>query len=257
MALCLAWPTTPLKIWTGNPVIWCMAAMSIAIVYRWAAPFVLLKPSLFPFAFFGFRERSWWIGLAVFAALCLPFGVLWVDWVVSVLNSRGSGPLYSLLEAPMLLLPLVAWLGGTRGESRFRIVTTPRRCCRRVTSRRQMGGSVGRRPIHCQPMTELAREPAGASLADPILRLVESLATRRDSSDEAAGDDDRYREFLEGLGVAVYTTDADGKITFFNEPRPSCGDVAPSLARSGAARSGCSGRTEARWRTAIAPWRSP
>ena len=28
---------------------------------------------------------------------------------------------------------------------------------------------------------------------------------------------DRYREFLEALGVAVYTTDADGKITFFNE----------------------------------------
>ena len=66
-------------------------------------------------------------------------------------------------------------------------------------------------------MTELARGSAGAGRADPILRLVESLATRRDSSDEAAADDDRYREFLEALGVAVYTTDADGKITFFNE----------------------------------------
>ena len=66
-------------------------------------------------------------------------------------------------------------------------------------------------------MTELARGSAGAGRADPILRLVESLATRRDSSDEAAADDARYREFLEALGVAVYTTDADGKITFFNE----------------------------------------
>ena len=114
LALCLAWPTTPLKIWTGNPVIWGIAAMSVAIVYRWAAPFVLLKPSLFPFALFGFRERSWWVGLGVFVALCLPFGGLWTDWVASVLNSRGSGPLYSILEAPMLLLPLVAWLGRTR-----------------------------------------------------------------------------------------------------------------------------------------------
>jgi len=114
MALCLAWPTTPLKIWTGNPVIWGIAAMSVAIVYRWAAPFVLLKPSLFPFALLGFRERSWWAGLGVFVALCLPFGGLWTDWVASVLNSRGSGPLYSILEAPMLLLPLVAWLGRTR-----------------------------------------------------------------------------------------------------------------------------------------------
>src|SRR5687767_14285248 len=66
-------------------------------------------------------------------------------------------------------------------------------------------------------MTELARGPAVAGRADPILRLVDSLALRRDSSDDAAGDDDRYREFLEALGVAVYTTDAAGKITFFNE----------------------------------------
>jgi hypothetical protein len=118
MALCLAWPTTPLKIWTGNPVIWAMAAMSVAIVYRWAAPFALLKPSLFPFALFGIRERAWWIGLGLFLALCLPFGGLWVDWVASVVNSRGSGPLYSVLEAPMLLLPLVAWVGRMRQVSR-------------------------------------------------------------------------------------------------------------------------------------------
>jgi hypothetical protein len=114
MALCLAWPTTPLKIWTGNPVIWCMAAMSVAIVYRWAAPFALLKPSLFPFALFGLRERAWWLGLAAFVVLCLPLGGLWMDWLTSVLNSRGGGVLYSVLEAPMLLLPLVAWAGRTR-----------------------------------------------------------------------------------------------------------------------------------------------
>jgi hypothetical protein len=114
MALCLAWPTTPLKIWTGNPVIWCLAAMSVAIVFRWAAPFVLLKPSLFPFALFGVRERAWWIGLGVLVLLCLPFGGLWADWLASVLNSRGSGLLYSALEAPMLLLPIAAWLGRTR-----------------------------------------------------------------------------------------------------------------------------------------------
>lgn len=118
MALCLAWPTTPLKIWTGNPVIWAAAAMSVAIVYRWAAPFALLKPSLFPFAAFGIRERAWWVGLGVLLLLCLPFGGLWADWVASVINSRGSGPLYSVLEAPMLLLPLVAWAGRTRQVSR-------------------------------------------------------------------------------------------------------------------------------------------
>lgn len=114
IALCLAWPTTPLKIWTGNPVIWCIAAMSVSIMWRGGAPFALLKPSLFPFAFFGIRQRSWWVGMAIFVAMCIPFGALWADWVTTVVNSRGAGPLYSVLEAPMLALPLVAWLGRRR-----------------------------------------------------------------------------------------------------------------------------------------------
>ena len=44
---------------------------------------------------------------------------------------------------------------------------------------------------------------------------MESLASRQDSSDGSTGAP--YREFLEALGVAVYTTDAEGRITFFNE----------------------------------------
>jgi hypothetical protein len=111
IALCLAWPTTPLKTWTGNPVIWSVAAIALATVWRGASPFSLLKPSLFPFALFGVRQRAWWIGLAIFLVMCLPFGPMWADWVTTVVNSRGGGLLYSILEAPMLALPLVAWFG--------------------------------------------------------------------------------------------------------------------------------------------------
>lgn len=120
MALCLAWPTTPLKVWTGNPVIWCVAAMAVATVWRGGAPFALLKPSLFPFALFGIRQRSWWVGLAIFVALSLPFGVMWADWLTTVVNARGAGLLYSALEAPMLALPLVAWLGRRRPDVQSR-----------------------------------------------------------------------------------------------------------------------------------------
>jgi len=117
VALCLANPTTLLKVWTGNPVIWSMAAMALAVVgaSRFAAPFVLLKPSLAPFALFGIRRRSWWAGAALLALLCLPFGAMWADWLTSLANSRGGGLLYSSLEFPMLLLPLVAWWARTRG----------------------------------------------------------------------------------------------------------------------------------------------
>jgi hypothetical protein len=111
IALCIAWPTTPLKTWTGNPVLWSMAAMAAATAWRGFAPFALLKPSLFPFALFGFPQRAWWVGLAAFVLLCLPFGAMWADWVRTVVDSRGGGILYSILEAPMLALPLVAWLG--------------------------------------------------------------------------------------------------------------------------------------------------
>jgi hypothetical protein len=118
IALCVANPTTLLQIWTGNPVMWSMAAMAVATLTgstRFAAPFVLLKASLAPFALFGINRRSWWLGLAVLVAMSLPFGALWGDWVASVLNSRGGGLLYSALEIPILLLPLAAWVGRTRG----------------------------------------------------------------------------------------------------------------------------------------------
>ncbi len=117
IALCATNPTTLLKVWTGNPVIWSMLAMALAVAgsSRISAPFVLLKPSLAPFALFGLGRRSWWLGLGLLLVLCLPFGGLWADWLASVANSRGGGLLYSALEIPMLLLPLVAWLGRTRG----------------------------------------------------------------------------------------------------------------------------------------------
>jgi hypothetical protein len=114
MALCVAWPTTLLKTWTGNPVIWCVAALALGTLWAWPSVVVLLKPSLAPVALFGARRRSWWLALAVVAVAAIPFGSLWADWVASVLNSRGGGILYSTLEVPMLLLPLVAWLGRTR-----------------------------------------------------------------------------------------------------------------------------------------------
>lgn len=117
IALCLAWPTTPLKIWTGNPVIWAMAAVALGTIYRWPSVFALLKPSLFPFALFGANGRSWWLALAVFVGLSLPFGSMWADWVTTLVNSRGGGILYSALEVPMLLLPLVAWLGRTNDRA--------------------------------------------------------------------------------------------------------------------------------------------
>jgi PAS domain S-box-containing protein len=77
-------------------------------------------------------------------------------------------------------------------------------------------------------MTELAQRSADAGRADPFLRLVEAVATRHQSADDAMGDE-RYRAFLEALGVAVYTTDADGAITYFNEAAADLWGRRPAL----------------------------
>ncbi len=116
LVACALWPTTPLKILTGNPVIWAVAALSLGVVYAWPSVLVLIKPSLFPFALFGAWSRRWWIALGVFLVLCLPFGSLWIDWVHSVLNSQGGGIAYSSLEVPLLGFPIVAWLGRSRTQ---------------------------------------------------------------------------------------------------------------------------------------------
>lgn len=63
-------------------------------------------------------------------------------------------------------------------------------------------------------MTDLAPAFSGAQ-TDSLLRLVESVATHRRT--DAVVEGARYRNFLEALGVAVYTTDANGSITYFNE----------------------------------------
>ena len=109
MALCLASPATLVKLTTGNPVLWSVAALALGCLYRWPSVFVLLKPSLFPFALFGADRRSWWIALGAFGLLCLPFGAMWGDWLTTLANSVGGGIAYSIQEIPMLLLPLVAW----------------------------------------------------------------------------------------------------------------------------------------------------
>ena len=80
-------------------------------ISRGRAVFGLLTPSLGLCALCGANRRSWWIALAVLVAMSVPFQGLWVAWVASLVNSRGGGLLYSALEIPMLLIPLVAWWG--------------------------------------------------------------------------------------------------------------------------------------------------
>lgn len=52
--------------------------------------------------------------MALTGALALVMAPLMVEWLATLGNSRGGGVLYSVQEAPMMAIPLLAWLGRER-----------------------------------------------------------------------------------------------------------------------------------------------
>jgi hypothetical protein len=128
LAMGLAWIATPQAIAHGNPVLWAWAALALGTLWGWPAVLVLLKPSLAPFALIGATRRSWWIGLGALVGASLLLLPLWIDWVRAVVDSRGTGLLYSAKELPMMLIPLVAWAARTprQPHTSIRSVTAPR-----------------------------------------------------------------------------------------------------------------------------------
>jgi hypothetical protein len=103
-------------VFAGTPTIWIVALLAVASRWPWVSAFVLVKPTLLPFALVGIRTRGWWLALAIFGAACLLFAPMWPDWIRVVLNARGpfSGLLYSLKDVPLMLVPVVAWIARSR-----------------------------------------------------------------------------------------------------------------------------------------------
>lgn len=109
MAACLVPPTVVPMLIHGNPFMWVAAAVSLGTVYGWPAVFVLLKPSLFPFALIGVRQRTWWVALGLCALVALAFLPMWPDYIRVLTNARSErGILYSLIDVPLLLIPLIS-----------------------------------------------------------------------------------------------------------------------------------------------------
>jgi hypothetical protein len=118
IALAVAWPPTIIKLSTGNPVIWIVAAVALGVRFGWPAVLVLVKPTLAPFALIGIRRRTWWIALAGLGLVSLPFGAMWIDWLTSLRNARGESVLYSITDLPMVALPIIADIRRTTPRKR-------------------------------------------------------------------------------------------------------------------------------------------
>jgi hypothetical protein len=123
MAACLIWPYTPARFITGNPATWVAAFAAAGLRFGWPGALIWLKPSLFPFAAIGFRQRGWWIVVAVLVLGSLPFVLQTRQWISVMLDGRGGGLLYSAVDIPTVMIPVLAWLGrrtrGQPGDRRF------------------------------------------------------------------------------------------------------------------------------------------
>ena len=113
MALCLLWPRTQNAFIVGNSDIWSAAFVAAGVVWAWPSVLGLFKPAFLPFALIGIRQRSWWIGLAGFGVVSLLFLPYWPESIVAATN--WDLPLTrSAANIPILLIPVVAWLGRRR-----------------------------------------------------------------------------------------------------------------------------------------------
>lgn len=108
----LVFPPSLSIIVRGNPAMWLAAFTLLGVAYGWGGAFVLLKPSLLPFALIGVTGRKWWLVAGLLAALTLPLLPLLSQYPQVVLDSRGGGLLYSLGDVPLLSIPALAWISS-------------------------------------------------------------------------------------------------------------------------------------------------
>jgi hypothetical protein len=120
IALCLWFPNTTVILVAGNPMMLMVGALALGTIWAWPSVFVLLKPTLGPFALFGIWRRSWWVALGVLVLVSIPFAVAWLDYAAVLRNARQSlGLLYNLGQVPTMMLPLLVWV-GRRSDAHFR-----------------------------------------------------------------------------------------------------------------------------------------
>jgi hypothetical protein len=114
LAMIVALPITPSVLIVGGSTLWMAAGVAAALRWGWPAIVIALKPSFMPFLLVGSWRRSWWIALITLALLTFLFLDQWIAYREVVRNGATLGPLYSLGDLPLMLLPIVAWVARDR-----------------------------------------------------------------------------------------------------------------------------------------------
>lgn len=113
MAALLVHPQLPITYIVGSSTMWAVALVALGLVYKGPAVLILLKPTFAPFALIGMRDWRWWAVAGVIGIVTLAGP--WRDYLTVLTNGTDSGGfLYSLTAFPLMLVPVVAWLGRSR-----------------------------------------------------------------------------------------------------------------------------------------------
>lgn len=113
MALLIIWPKTISSVLWGNTDMWAVAAVAAGLRWGWPAFFLLVKPTLAPFALLGIRKPSYWLVAAVMLGLASLMLPLWFDYFTAMRNLQIPWD-YSLGSIPPMFIPLVAWAARSR-----------------------------------------------------------------------------------------------------------------------------------------------
>lgn len=113
IALCLVWPRSAGALIAGNSDLWAMLFVALGLRFGWPFTMLIFKPTFALLAVLGIRHVQVWRAGVVAAIAMLPLLPLWLDYV-SVIRNAGLDFSYSLLNLPLVVLPVFAWAGRTR-----------------------------------------------------------------------------------------------------------------------------------------------
>jgi hypothetical protein len=121
IAVLFAWPKTLSTVLWGNIDMWLAAFVAAGLQWRWPAAFILLKPSLAPFAVIGVRDPRFWITAGILLVVSIPL----LSEYVAVMRNLIIPLDYSLGSIPTLLIPVAAWAGRRRTNQRSAAALDP------------------------------------------------------------------------------------------------------------------------------------
>ena len=101
-------PMEILDYTAGTPTIWIVMFVALATRWPWWSALVLAKPTLIVFGLLGVRSRTWWLAAIAMSLVTLAFWSMTITWFGVLFDMSGVTVLYSVPNAALVLVPLIA-----------------------------------------------------------------------------------------------------------------------------------------------------